>query len=131
VYFPITAFEKLNIEAPYHTLTNAGHISYVEVDGDVAKNPKAFEAIIRHMHDVGIGYGSINHPIDRDPICGYNGIINDKCLNVDAWRGDVKFDEFVASLVSWGTLESFSTMLKKRNCSSCEASSPVYENTNR
>ncbi|MDD4212724.1 MAG: anaerobic ribonucleoside triphosphate reductase, partial [Bacilli bacterium] len=70
VYFPITAFQKINIEAPYHALTNAGHISYVEVDGDVAKNPKAFEAIIRHMHDVGIGYGSVNHPIDRDPVCG-------------------------------------------------------------
>lgn len=79
VYFPITAAKKIEIEAPYHALTNAGHISYVEMDGDAAKNPEAFEAIIRHMKECGIGYGSINHPVDRDPICGFNGIIDDVC----------------------------------------------------
>ena len=63
----------------YHALTNAGHISYVEMDGDPSKNLEAFEAIIRHMKECGIGYGSINHPVDRDPVCGYNGIINDVC----------------------------------------------------
>ncbi len=79
VYYPISAFDKLSIEAPYHALTNAGHISYVELDGDPLDNLEAFEAVIRHMHDVGIGYGSINHPVDRDPVCGYNGIIGDTC----------------------------------------------------
>ncbi|MCL1854687.1 MAG: anaerobic ribonucleoside triphosphate reductase [Clostridia bacterium] len=79
VHFSINAFEKIAIEAPYHELTNAGHISYIEMDGDPSKNLDAFEKIIRHMHDQGIGYGSINHPLDRDPICGYNGIIGDKC----------------------------------------------------
>ena len=79
VYFPITAAKKIEIEAPYHALTNAGHISYVEMDGDAAKNLKAFEKIIRHMKECGIGYGSVNHPVDRDPVCGYNGIINDIC----------------------------------------------------
>ena len=79
VYFPISAFEKLSIEAPYHALTNAGHISYIEMDGDPTKNLDAFEKVVRYMHDVGIGYGSINHPVDRDPDCGYNGIIGDTC----------------------------------------------------
>ncbi|MGI6105333.1 MAG: anaerobic ribonucleoside triphosphate reductase [Raoultibacter sp.] len=79
VYFPINAFDKIFIEAPYHALTNAGHISYVELDGDPTNNVEAFETIIRHMKDSGIGYGSINHPVDRDPVCGYNGIIGDRC----------------------------------------------------
>ena len=79
VYFPISAAKKIELEAPYHALTNAGHISYVEMDGDPTKNLEAFEAIIRHMKECGIGYGSINHPVDRDPVCGYNGIIGDVC----------------------------------------------------
>ncbi|MDE5753557.1 MAG: anaerobic ribonucleoside triphosphate reductase [Oscillospiraceae bacterium] len=79
VYHPISAFEKIQIEAPYHALTNAGHISYVELDGDPLKNLPAFEKIIRCMKESGIGYGSINHPVDRDPVCGYTGIINDVC----------------------------------------------------
>lgn len=79
VYYPINAFEKIAIEAPYHALTNAGHISYIEMDGDPTKNLDAFEKVVRYMHDMGIGYGSINHPVDRDPVCGYNGIIGDCC----------------------------------------------------
>ena len=79
VYYPISAFEKIKKEAPFHALTNAGHISYVELDGDVAKNLDAFESIIRCMKESGIGYGSVNHPVDRDPVCGYNGIINEVC----------------------------------------------------
>ncbi len=79
VYFPINAFDKIQLEAPYHALTNAGHITYVELDGDVAKNLTAYEKVIRAMHDAGIGYGSVNHPVDRDPVCGYNGIIDDEC----------------------------------------------------
>lgn len=79
VYFPITAARKIEIEAPYHALTNAGHITYVEMDGDASQNLEAFEKIIRHMKECGIGYGSVNHPVDRDPVCGYNGIIGDTC----------------------------------------------------
>jgi len=79
VYYPISAFDKISIEGPYHALTNAGHISYVEMDGDPTKNLEAFEKIVRHMHDCGVGYGSINHPVDRDPLCGFNGIIGDTC----------------------------------------------------
>ena len=79
VYYPISAFKKIQLEGPYHALTNGGHISYVEMDGDPTKNLAAFEKVVRAMHDNGIGYGAINHPVDRDPVCGYNGIIDDVC----------------------------------------------------
>ncbi len=79
VYFPISVCDKLAIGGPYHALTNAGHISYVELDGDTANNVEAFESVVRCMHDCGIGYGSINHPVDRDPVCGYVGVIGDVC----------------------------------------------------
>lgn len=88
VYYPISAFEKIKKEAPFHELTNAGHISYVEVDGDIAKNIDAFEAIIRCMKESGIGYGSVNHPVDRDPICGYVGIINETCPRCGRHEGE-------------------------------------------
>ena len=79
VYYNIGAFDKIKIEAPYHALTNAGHISYIEMDGDPTRNLKAFEKIVRCMKESGIGYGAINHPVDRDPVCGYTGIIYDEC----------------------------------------------------
>ena len=79
VYYNTSIKHKLEVEAPYHALTNGGHISYIELDGDTANNVEAFESVIRLMHDVGIGYGAINHPVDRDPVCGYIGVINDVC----------------------------------------------------
>lgn len=79
VYYHISAFNKIHLEAPYHALTNAGHISYVELDGDPVQNLDAFEQIIRCMKEEGIGYGSVNHPVDRDPACCYTGIIGDRC----------------------------------------------------
>ncbi|MGN0133960.1 MAG: anaerobic ribonucleoside triphosphate reductase, partial [Anaerotignum sp.] len=72
VYYPISAYKKIQLEAPYHELTNAGHITYIELDGDPSTNLDAFEKVIRYMKSQGIGYGSINHPVDRDPVCGYN-----------------------------------------------------------
>ncbi len=88
VYYPISAFEKIRVEAPYHALTNAGHISYVELDGDTAKNPEAFESVIRYMKECGIGYGSVNHPVDRDPVCGYTGVIDDVCPRCGRREGE-------------------------------------------
>ncbi len=88
VYYPIGVFEKIKKEAPFHALTNAGHISYVELDGDVCKNLEAFESVIRYMKETGIGYGSVNHPVDRDPICGYNGIIDDVCPRCGRHEGE-------------------------------------------
>lgn len=79
VYYPISAARKIEIEAPYHALCSAGDILYVEVEGDLTKNPKAFESIILYMKNQGVSYGSINHPVDRCPVCGFVGIINDTC----------------------------------------------------
>ena len=79
VYYDISAARKIELEAPYHAMTNAGHITYIELDGDPAKNIDAFESIIRCMKESGIGYGSVNHPVDRDPVCGYTGTIDNEC----------------------------------------------------
>jgi len=79
VYYNISIKNKLTLEAPYHAFTNAGHISYIELDGDTVNNLDAFESVIRMMKELGIGYGAVNHPVDRDPVCGYVGVINDVC----------------------------------------------------
>lgn len=92
VYYNISAFKKINIEAPYHALTNGGHISYVELDGDPLKNLDAFEQVVRYMKEKGIGYGAINHPIDRDPCCGFTGIIDDECPECHRRAEEIKLD---------------------------------------
>ena len=79
VYYNTSITHKIKTEAPYHDLTNGGHISYIELDGDAAQNVEAFEKIIRLMKESGIGYGAVNHPVDRDPVCGYVGVIGDVC----------------------------------------------------
>ena len=89
VWYGISVYDKIRLEAPYHALCNAGHISYVELDGDTARNVEAFESVVRCMHDHGIGYGSINHPVDRDPICGYVGIIGDVCPRCGRREGEM------------------------------------------
>ncbi len=88
VYYSIGAFDKIMREAPYHELTNGGHISYIELDGDPTQNLEAFEAVVRAMKEAGIGYGAINHPIDRDPVCGYTGIIGDTCPRCGRHEGE-------------------------------------------
>ena len=98
VWYPISVYDKIRLEAPYHALCNAGHISYVELDGDTARNVEAFEAVVRCMHDQGIGYGSINHPVDRDPICGYVGIIGDVCPRCGRREGEEISPERVEEL---------------------------------
>ena len=79
VSYNISIKDKIEKEAPYHALTNGGHISYIELDGDTVTNVNAFESVIRIMKEAGIGYGAINHPVDRDPVCGYVGVIKDVC----------------------------------------------------
>lgn len=109
VYYPIGAFEKIEIEAPYHALCNAGHITYIELDGDPTQNIEAFEAVVRKMKESGIGYGSVNHPVDRDPVCGYSGIIaGDRCPACGRNEEDVPFERLrritgylVGSLERW------------------------------
>ena len=90
VYYEINAFDKIRKEAPFHELTNGGHISYIELDGDPQKNLDAYESVVRCMKECGIGYGSINHPVDRDPCCGYTGIIDNECPNCGRKEHDGK-----------------------------------------
>lgn len=108
VYYPISAFEKIKIEAPYHELTNAGHISYIEMDGDPVQNVEAFEKVVRCMKESGIGYGSINHPVDRDPVCGFTGIIGDTCPQCRRTEGDIPFER-IRRITGYlvGTLDRF------------------------
>lgn len=108
VYYPISAYEKIRLEAPYHALTNAGHISYIEMDGDPTENLEAFEKVIRCMKENGIGYGSVNHPVDRDPVCGFSGIIGDQCPGCGRKEEDVPFER-IRRITGYlvGTLDRF------------------------
>ncbi len=110
VYYPIRAVDKIRLEAPYHALTNGGHISYVEMDGDPVQNVAAFEKVIRCMKESGIGYGSVNHPVDRDPCCGFTGIIGDSCPQCGRTEhsGDVGFER-IRRITGYlvGTLDRF------------------------
>ena len=76
---PVTIAEKIRLEAPFHAITRGGHITYVELDGEAKKNPVAILKIVKTMQDAGIGYGSINHPIDTCRKCGFRGVIHAKC----------------------------------------------------
>ncbi|QQO08690.1 anaerobic ribonucleoside triphosphate reductase [Breznakiella homolactica] len=108
VHYPIGALKKIELEAPYHAMTNAGHISYIELDGDASKNPEAFEKIVRAMKEAGIGYGSLNHPVDRDPVCGYRGIIGETCPRCGRSEGDEPFER-IRRITGYlvGTLDRF------------------------
>lgn len=88
VYYKTTVKHKLEVEGVYHKYTNAGHISYIELDGDTVNNVEAFESVVRIMHDSDIGYGAINHPVDRDPVCGYVGVIKDVCPRCGRHEGE-------------------------------------------
>ena len=109
VYYPISAYDKIRIEAPYHALTNAGHISYIEMDGDPTDNLEAFEKVIRCMKESGIGYGSVNHPVDRDPVCGFSGIIGDQCPGCGRTEADGVPFERIRRITGYlvGTLDRF------------------------
>ncbi len=109
VYYPINAFEKIKTEAPYHALTNGGHISYIELDGNPSDNLEAFESVIRFMKEEGMGYGSINHPVDRDPVCGYNGVIEDVCPKCGRTEDEHEQFERIRRITGYlvGTLDRF------------------------
>ena len=75
----ISIFEKIKKEAPFHNLTRGGHITYVELDGEAKKNTSVILKIVKAMKDNQIGYGSINHPVDKCRNCGIETIIYDEC----------------------------------------------------
>ncbi|EGT2208144.1 anaerobic ribonucleoside triphosphate reductase [Clostridioides difficile] len=116
VYYNISAYDKIEIEAPYHELTNAGHITYVELDGDPSDNLEAFETVIKAMKNLGIGYGSINHPVDRDPICGFSGVITSNICPVcgrNEDESDIKFER-IRRITGYlvGTVDRFNNAKK-------------------
>ena len=113
VHYTINAYDKIQLEAPYHEMTNGGHITYVEVDGDPTTNIDAFEKIIRCMKESGIGYGAINHPVDYDPVCGYTGIIGEICPKCGRKEDQIKFDR-IRRITGYlvGTLERFNDAKK-------------------
>jgi len=115
VYYELNAFEKIDIEAPYHALTNGGHISYVELDGDASKNPQALERVIKYMHEKNIGYGSINHAVDHDPDCGFVGIINDECPKCGRKEEDGSKFNRIRRITGYlvGTLDRFNDAKRK------------------
>jgi len=98
VYYNTSISKKIKTEAPYHALTNAGHISYIELDGDITDNVEAFESVVRMMKEAGIGYGAINHPVDRDPVCGYVGVIKDVCPGCGRREGDPILAELLKTI---------------------------------
>ena len=106
-YILIYAFEKIKLEAPYHNLPMPG-TSHIEMDGDPSDNLEAFEKVIRYMNECGIGYGSINHPLDRDPVCGFSGIIKDQCPGCGRMEDEVKFQR-IRRITGYlvGTLDRF------------------------
>jgi ribonucleoside-triphosphate reductase len=108
VYFETNAFEKIRLEAPYHEMTNAGHITYIEMDGDPTQNLEAFEKVIRYMKECNIGFGSVNHPVDRDPVCGFTGIIGDTCPSCGRSEDEVRFER-IRRITGYlvGTVERF------------------------
>lgn len=113
VWYKISAFKKIDIEAPYHEIENAGHILYIEMDGDPTKNLDAFEKVVRYMHDKNAGYFAINHPVDRDPICGYVGIIGDTCPRCGRREGMPMTPEM------WGKIKGYATAGNASNCGAC------------
>ena len=95
-------------------LTNGGHISYVELDGDASKNVLALEKIVRYMHQKDIGYGSINHAVDHDPVCGFVGIINEECPKCGRKEDEIKFNR-IRRITGYlvGTLDRFNNAKRK------------------
>lgn len=111
VSFNISAFRKIELEAPYHELTNAGHITYVELDSSPTANIPAFVKIIKHMKECGIGYGSINHPLDRDSVCGFSGVIGNTCPQCGREESDEQPFYRIRRITGYlvGSLERFNT----------------------
>jgi len=109
VHYNISVARKIKKEAPYHALTNAGHISYIELDGDTTNNVDAFEKVVRLMKESGIGYGAINHPVDRDPVCGFTGVIGDQCPGCGRTEADGVGFERIRRITGYlvGTVDRF------------------------
>lgn len=125
VYYDISAFDKIDIEAPYHELENAGHIAYIELDGDPTQNLDALEAVVKHMHDANIGYGAINHPVDSCRKCGYKGAGLEECPMCGS-KDIEKLRRITGYLV--GTLERWNNGKKSEESDRVKHGTPFNEN---
>ena len=113
VGYAISAFKKVELEAPYHSIENGGHILYIEMDGDPTKNLKAFKKVVKYMHDKNAGYFAINHPVDRDPVCGYVGIIGDVCPRCGRKEGEPMTMEM------WNKIKGYANAGNAAVCGAC------------
>lgn len=85
VYYPITAHEKMEIEGKFHSICNAGAISYVELDGDPSQNVSVVEKLVQYSRKCGISYFSLNFELDTCPVCGFQGFINSNVCPNCGW----------------------------------------------
>jgi ribonucleoside-triphosphate reductase (formate) len=111
VYHSISAARKIDLEAPFHELCNAGAISYIELDGNARNNLEAFRKIVQYALNKDISYFSVNHPIDRCPACGYEGVIGDNCPNCGANESEQNFSRLrrVTGYLTGSYTERFNT----------------------
>ena len=77
VCYKCSARHKAEVEAPYHEMTRAGHIFYVEMDGDATHNPQAIMNVVDMMDHYNMGYGSVNHNRNRCMDCGFENAESD------------------------------------------------------
>ena len=105
VYYKTNFAHKIDIEAPYHELCNAGHIGYVEMDGNPNKNLQAYESIVKYAGEKGMTYFSINTQNDRCPVCGYLGIIDEECPRCGFKEGEGVSIEHLKACGCWNEIK--------------------------
>ena len=79
VWKKMSPFDKIDIESQLTGYSNAGCITYVELDASVVHNIDALEQIVNYAMNKDIPYFAINVPSDTCLSCGFTGEINDKC----------------------------------------------------
>ena len=79
VWKKMSPFEKIDIEAELTGYSNAGCITYVELDSGVQNNLEALETLVNYAMDKDIPYFAVNVPNDTCLQCGYTDEFNEQC----------------------------------------------------
>ncbi len=79
VWKKVSPFEKIDIESQLTGYSNAGCITYVELDSGVQNNLEALEELVNYAMDKDIPYFALNVPNDTCLDCGYTDEFNDEC----------------------------------------------------
>lgn len=79
VWIKMSPFEKIDIESQLTGYSNAGCITYVELDSGVKNNLDALEVLVNYAMDKDIPYFAINVPNDTCLDCGYTDEFNERC----------------------------------------------------